>query len=68
MTRVNWDALPGLVAAAPERANLPRGEVTHVIVTSDLPFSNRFIFRIYVTAPNGSDYVVATIDGEPANR
>ncbi len=68
MTRVDWDALPGLVAAAPERANLPRGEVTHVIVTSDLPFSNRFIFRIYVTAPNGSDYVVATIDGEPASR
>ena len=68
MTRVDWDALPGLVAAAPERADLPRGEVTHVIVTSDLPFSNRFIFRIYVTAPNGSDYVVATIDGNPAPR
>jgi hypothetical protein len=68
MTRVNWDALPGLVANAPERAHLPRGEVTHVIVTSDLPFSDRFIFRIYVTAPNGSDYVVATIDGHPADR
>ena len=68
MTRVDWDALPGLVAAAPERAHLPQGEVTHVIVTSDLPFSDRFIFRIYVTAPNGSDYVVATIDGNPAPR
>jgi hypothetical protein len=68
MTRVNWDALPDLVANAPERANLPRGEVTHVIVTSDVPFSDRFIFRIYVTAPNGSDYVVATIDGHPADR
>ena len=43
-------------------AGLPAGEVTHVIVTSDAPFSSRFLFRIYVTAPNGSDYVVATID------
>ncbi len=68
MTRVNWDALPSLVANAPARAHFPRGEVTHVIVTSDLPFSDRFIFRIYVTAPNGSDYVVATIDGQPADR
>ncbi len=68
MTAVNWDALPGLVAQAPDRAGLPRGEVTHVIVTSDLPFSDRFLFRVYVTAPNGSDYVVATIDGQPANR
>jgi hypothetical protein len=65
---VNWDALPGLVAEAPERARLPNGEVTHVIVESDLPFSSRFIIRIYVTAPNGSDYVVATIDGHPAPR
>lgn len=64
----NWDALPRLVANAPERAGLPAGEVTHVIVTSDLPFSNRFLFRIYVTSPNGSDYVVATIDGRPADR
>lgn len=64
----NWDALPRLVANAPERAGLPQGEVTHVIVTSDAPFSNRFLFRIYVTAPNGSDYVIATIDGRPANR
>ena len=68
MTAVNWDALPRLVANAPERAGLPAGEVTHVIVTSDLPFSDRFLFRIYVTAPNGSDYVIATIDGQPANR
>ncbi len=68
MNAVNWDALPGLVANAPERAHLPQGEVTHVIVTSDLPFSPRRIFRIYVTAPNGSDYVVATIDGRPAER
>lgn len=68
MTAVNWDALPRLVADAPERAGLPAGEVTHVIVTSDLPFSNRFLFRIYVTSPNGSDYVVATIDGRPADR
>jgi len=68
MTAVNWDALPRLVANAPERAGLPQGEVTHVIVTSDAPFSNRFLFRIYVTAPNGSDYVIATIDGRPANR
>lgn len=64
----NWDALPRLVANAPERARLARGEVTHVIVTSDAPFSNRFLFRIYVTAPNGSDYVIATIDGRPAER
>ena len=64
----NWDALPRLVANAPERAGLPRGEVTHVIVTSDAPFSNRFLFRIYVTAPNGSDYVIATIDGRPVDR
>ncbi|MET0490561.1 MAG: hypothetical protein ABW008_02180 [Acidimicrobiales bacterium] len=41
---------------------------TWIPVTSDLPFSDRFIFRIYVTAPNGSDYVIATIDGQPANR
>jgi hypothetical protein len=68
MTAVNWDALPRLVAQAPERAGLARGEVSHVIVTSDLPFSSRFLFRIYVTAPNGSDYVVATIDGRPADR
>ena len=68
MTAVNWDALPRLVANAPERAGLPAGEVTHVIVTSDLPFSDRFLFRIYVTSPNGSDYVVATIDGRPAER
>jgi hypothetical protein len=68
MNAVNWDALPRLVANAPERAHLPQGEVTHVIVTSDLPFSPRFIFRIYVTAPHGSDYVVATIDGQPARR
>lgn len=68
MTAVNWDALPRLVANAPERAGLAQGEVTHVIVTSDLPFSSRFLFRIYVTAPNGSDYVVATIDGRPAER
>lgn len=68
MTAVNWDALPRLVANAPERAGLPAGEVTHVIVTSDLPFSDRFLFRIYVTSPNGSDYVVATIDGHPADR
>jgi hypothetical protein len=69
MTRVAWDALPRLVANAPERAGLPRGEVTHVIVTSDAPFSDRFLFRIYVTAPDGrSDYVVATIDGHPAQR
>ncbi len=68
MTAVNWDALPRLVAQAPERAGLARGEVTHVIVTSDLPFSDRFLFRIYVTAPNRSDYVVATIDGRPADR
>lgn len=68
LTNVNWDALPGLVADAPERAGLPQGEVTHVIVTSDLPFSNRKLFRIYVTAPNGTDYVVATIDGRPAER
>lgn len=64
----NWDALPRLVANAPQRAGLPAGEVTHVIVTSDLPFSNRFLFRIYVTSPNGSDYVIATIDGQPAQR
>ena len=68
MTAVNWGALPRLVAHAPERAGLPQGEVTHVIVTSDLPFSSRFLFRLYVTAPNGSDYVVATIDGQPAER
>ena len=37
-------------------------------MTSDLPFSDRFIFRVYVTAPNGSDYVIAIIDGQPANR
>ncbi len=42
--------------------------MTHVIVTSDAPFSDRFLFRIYVTAPHGSDYVIATIDGQPANR
>lgn len=68
MTAVNWDALPRLVADAPERAGLARGEVTHVIVTSDAPFSARFLFRIYVTAPNGSDFVIATIDGQPAER
>jgi len=39
-----------------------------VIVTSDAPFSDRFLFRIYVTAPNGSDYVTATIDGRPVDR
>jgi len=64
----NWEALPRLVANAPERAGLARGEVTHVIVTSDAPFSSRFLFRIYVTAPNGTDYVTATIDGRPAPR
>ena len=33
------------------------------------PVSARFLFRIYVSAPNGtSDYVVATIDGRPADR
>jgi hypothetical protein len=68
LSQVNWDAVPGLVAAAPERAGLPQGEVTHVIVESDLPFSSRFVMRIYVTAPNGSDYVVATVDGQPAER
>ena len=25
-------------------------------------------FSVYVDAPNGSDYVVATIDGQPAER
>ncbi len=68
LSAVNWDALPGLVANAPERAGLPRGEVTHVIIESDEPFSPRKVMRIYVTAPNGSDYVVATIDGQPAER
>ena len=69
LARVAWDALPRLVAGAPSRAGIPRGEVTHVIVHSDAPFSSRFLFRIYVTGPNGaSDYVVATIDGRPAAR
>ena len=66
LDRPNWDALPRLIANAPERAGLPRGEVTHVITTSDLPFSDRKIFRIYVVAPDGrSGSVVATIDGDP---
>jgi hypothetical protein len=65
LDRPNWDALPRLVANAPERAGLPQGHVTHVIVTSDLPFSNRKVFRIYVDAPNGSDFVEADIDGTP---
>ena len=60
--------LPGLVADAPARAHLPHGQVTHVIATSDLPFSDRFVFRIYVEAPNGSDYVVANFDGHPVDR
>jgi hypothetical protein len=68
LTRPNWDALPGLVANAPERAHLPQGHVTHVVVSSDAPFSDRKLFRIYVEAPNGSDYVVATIDGQPTDR
>ena len=69
LSSVAWNALPRLVAGAPARAGIPRGEVTHVIVHSDAPFSPRFLFRIYVSAPNGaSDYVVATLNGRPADR
>jgi hypothetical protein len=58
----DWDRLPRLVARAPQRAGIPRGEVTHVIVSSDQPFSNRFLFRIYVTGPDAlSAFVEAPI-------
>jgi hypothetical protein len=56
------------VRQAPQRAGIPGGDVTHVIVHSDQPFSSRSLFRIYVSGPGGSDYVVATLDGRPADR
>jgi hypothetical protein len=62
---LSWDRLPLLVSRAPDELNLPRGDVTHVIVDN---FFGRILFRIYVTAPNGSDYAVATPDGRFTER
>ncbi len=39
------------------------GEVTHVIVTRDLPFSPNIVIRVYVNGPRNSGFVEADAQG-----
>jgi hypothetical protein len=62
-TEVAWDAIPSAIATAVEQAAIPGGEVTHVIVSRDLPFKPDVVIRVYVSSDRESGYVELDAQG-----
>ena len=62
-TDVKWKAIPALVASAVEVTGVEDGEVTHVIVQRNLPFTADVVIRVYVNGPRTSGFVEADAQG-----
>ncbi|WP_338900812.1 protein kinase [Nocardia seriolae] len=65
LSTINWDILPGLLAAAKEKRNLPNPTTRYLIVDTDGTFSDGAPrLRLYLTtAYNDGGYVSAALDG-----
>lgn len=61
---VRWNTIPRLVAGAVEATGVEDGEVSHVIVQRDLPFSDAVVIRVYVTGPRQSGFLEADANGD----
>jgi hypothetical protein len=62
-TDVRWKAIPDLVAGALSVTEIADGEVTHVIVQRNLPFSDQVVIRVYVDSPRKSGFIEADAQG-----
>jgi hypothetical protein len=62
-TEVNWAAIPGLIEASAAALAIEGGEVTHVIVERNLPFTADVVIRVYVNGPRSSGFVEADAQG-----
>jgi len=62
-TEVNWAAIPGLIEASAAALAIEGGEVTHVIVERNLPFTADVVIRVYVNGPRNSGFVEADAQG-----
>ena len=62
-TEINWAAIPGLIEASAAALAIEGGEVTHVIVERNLPFSADVVIRVYVNGPRNSGFVEADAQG-----
>jgi hypothetical protein len=60
---VNWEAVPGLTAAALAETGVEGGEVTHVVVQRPLPFASEVRFRVFVTGPRDTGWLDADAQG-----
>jgi hypothetical protein len=60
---VQWAAVDGLVAVAPELTEVVEGEVSHVYVQRWLPFSTDVRTRVFVSGPRSSGFLDAAADG-----
>jgi hypothetical protein len=46
---IDFTKLPTMIKEAPEKAEIPDGKVTHLMIKKPLPFSNKTSLRIYIT-------------------
>lgn len=62
-TEVRWKAIPTLIDGALGVTGIADGEVTHVIVQRNLPFSDQVVIRVYVNSPRKSGFIEADAQG-----
>jgi hypothetical protein len=62
-TDVRWKVIPDLVAGALDVTEIADGEVTHVIVQRNLPFSDQVVIRVYVNSPRQSGFIETDAQG-----
>jgi hypothetical protein len=62
-TDVNWAVIPGLVEVALAQIPIEGAEVTHIIVTRNIPFSDDVRIRVYVNGTRSSGSVSADVQG-----
>lgn len=60
---VRWKVIPDLVAGALDVTEIADGEVTHIIVQRNLPFSDQVVIRVYVNSPRKSGFIEADAQG-----
>lgn len=64
---VNWGAVPGLVAAALQQINIEGGQVTHIHISRNLPFTSDIQIRVFVDGTRQDGYLDADAKGNITN-
>jgi hypothetical protein len=62
-SEVRWKVIPALIDGALDVTEIADGEVTHVIVERNLPFTDQVVIRVYVNSPRKSGFIEADAQG-----